>query len=527
MYLLSAILLLATSFLFLSRSSYQPLQNLRVKFNLIRWAVLFSLVGGVGAIVFSQMEQASEIDLLIYKGLGLSIRIDQLSTLMYFMIAIIALVVLRFSRNYLEGDPKQAEFLGKLGLTIAFVQLFVLSGNLLTLFVAWTGTSIGLRQLLLFYPERKKAVVAEGKKFIIARMGDVLLLSAFALIYIHFGTGSLTEIFTELQLMTSSGLSWELELASILLVFSAFLKSVQVPFHGWLLDVMETPTPVSALLHAGLLNAGPFLIIRFAYLIDLSTFAPILLLSVGALSALFGALASTFQPTIKTSLAYSSIGHMGFSLMVSGLGVYSASLLHLVAHSFYKANSFLSSGSVIDKVQVNNKSAFQRTGNSVKMLLSLLFSLLIFAGCAYFWGINEQTEFQLLLISAFIFLGVLALQTHTLDSKNKWNSILILSLGALLVTNAFYFMEHSVDLILGNQIPEMREADLLMKWVSGIVLFLFLGSISIQLFYKTVKNSSSFKVLEVHFRNGLYINHFFDRWLNAYETKTFQKTTKS
>ncbi len=114
---------------------------------------------------------------------------------------------------------------------------------------------------------------------------------------------------------------------------------------------METPTPVSALLHAGILNAGPFIAIRMAFVIDGANLATTLLIVVGGLTAVFASVVLLTQPSVKVALGYSSAAHMGFMLMVCGMGIYPAALLHLVAHSFYKAHAFLSSGSAIDEAR--------------------------------------------------------------------------------------------------------------------------------------------------------------------------------
>ena len=396
---------------FLSRSG----KRLNVIQKTVSATSYFSILSAIIGAAWLLMFEPIEANFFSLKGLGFSLRVDPLSVLMYSMISIIALVVIRYSKNYLEGDTRQGLFFYRLAVTIAFVQLLVLSGNLVTVFIAWVGTSLGLHKLLIFYPERKKAQLAARKKFIIARVADITLLTAFVLIYNQFGTGDLGNIFKNLAAFGSDSLPLQLKLAGILLVITAGLKSVQIPFHGWLLDVMETPTPVSALLHAGLLNAGPFLIIRFSHLIDIANEASIFLLVMGAASALFGAIVSTTQPTIKTALAYSSIGHMGFTLMVCGLGVYSASLLHLVAHSFYKAHSFLSSGSLVDQIQTKSATYNSRLMNHWRILLALISSILVYAVIAYLWGVSANTEFQLLVISTIIFFGILLLQINTLN----------------------------------------------------------------------------------------------------------------
>ena len=146
----------------------------------------------------------------------------------------------------------------------------------------------------------------------------------------------------------SAALSPPLHLATVLLVCGVVLKTAQIPFHGWMLEVMEAPTPVSALLHAGVVNIGGFVMIRMSPLMAHATVAQGMLVAVGLFTAIVGSLVMTTRVTIKVSLAWSTIAQMGFMLVQCGLGVWHLALLHLLAHSFYKAHAFLTSGSVVE-----------------------------------------------------------------------------------------------------------------------------------------------------------------------------------
>ncbi|MDX1351272.1 MAG: proton-conducting transporter membrane subunit, partial [Putridiphycobacter sp.] len=230
----------------------------------IKATLVLSLGVAVSGALLTAVMGQTEIDLFSVAGLGITFRIDALSMVMYNMIAILGFFVLRFSFNYLDGDKRHAIFLGRMTTTIAAVQLLVLAGNLLVLFLGWFLASLALHKLILFYGNRKKAQNAAKKKFIIARLSDISLLFSLALIYGQFETGNLTNIFLAIQDVNFQASS-TLELAVFFLVLAAIFKSAQFPTHGWLIEVMETPTPVSALLHAGLLNAGPFIIIRMAF----------------------------------------------------------------------------------------------------------------------------------------------------------------------------------------------------------------------------------------------------------------------
>lgn len=451
--------------------------------------------------------------------LGGLLRFDPLSVIMFFMVSIIGLIILRFSESYLQGDPNHQGFIRKLLLTIAFVQLLVLSGNLFFLWFSWAATSFSLQRLIYFYKDRREAQQAVKKKFLIARMSDFTLLVAVILLYLEFGSSNLEVIFTELKGMTSIDSSWRLEIAAIFLVLAAMIKSVQIPFHGWILDVMEAPTPVSGLLHAGLLNAGPFLIIRFAFLMEISTIAPVVLLIIAGASALYGTLVFPTQPAIKTSLAYSSIGHMGFSLMICGLGLYSASLLHLVAHSFYKAHSFLSSGSVIDKYrlkQLNGHQTFNVNVGQFLIGIAIVSSLFILIVNLFNSSIIE--EFQMMVLASIILTGVASFGIKTATFKNGFFNLGRALMMAGAVITAFFLFEGAIAALLGNQIPTVSEPGMVIKSISLTLFILFTAII----FYSLFKKSSSGNIItkwDVYKRNGFYIHIVFDRLVKSIHSK--------
>lgn len=487
------------------------LSNLNLLINLTRitslLAVVISIFGAIWLFNFGMVES----ELIGIYDLGFLIRIDPLSLIMFTMISIIAIVVLRFSYNYLDGDPNQAKFISELALTIGLVQLLVLSGNIFGLFIAWVSTSLVLNKLIMFYPNRKKARIAARKKFIVARLGDVSLLIALSLIYIEMGCGNLSVIFKELKHTQLNAVSISLEVAAVLLVLTAGLKSAQIPFHGWLIEVMEAPTPVSALLHAGLLNAGPFLMIRFAYLLDVVSFAPIFLFILGSITALYGALVFTTQPNIKTSLAYSSVAHMGFSMMACGLGVYAVSLLHVIAHSFFKAHSFLSSGSMVEKSVTKEASTYSRKGSVGRMIIGFAISIALFFIIASFWGVTTSSDYQLLIIGGVIFMGVLNLVINAVDSYNYFSSILKIVGATVLVLMSFFGLEELIRFTLGAQIPPIAKPSELMMFLSATMLIVFFITVLIHLLSPLLKKGTFYMKLGVYVRNGFYLNLIVDR----------------
>jgi NAD(P)H-quinone oxidoreductase subunit 5 len=276
-----------------------------------------------------------------------SLRLDALAAVMTGLVAFLGLVILRFSRRYLAGDPGELRFVRWFTATLAAVALLVVSNHLLLIVACWIATSLCLHQLLLYYPERRPAQLAAHKKFLASRVADLCLLGAALAIGLEVGSFELDAL--ERYVAAQPALPSALELAAVLLALGAMLKCAQLPFHGWLIQVMEAPTPVSALLHAGVVNLGGFLMIRTSALLERAELAQTLLVVVGTATAVLAALVMTTRVSIKVMLAWSTCAQMGFMLLQCGLGAYTLALLHLVAHSLYKAHAFLSAGSVVDQ----------------------------------------------------------------------------------------------------------------------------------------------------------------------------------
>jgi NAD(P)H-quinone oxidoreductase subunit 5 len=457
-----------------------------------------------------------QTDLIGFNELGLSLRLDALSVIMLAMIALLGFIIVKFSINYLDGDKRQGAFIGRLAATIASVQLLVLSGNLGLLLISWILTSISLHRLLVFYSDRPGALIAARKKFILARLGDACLLVAIVLLYNQFGSGNLETIFNAIKNNEPSSVPLiGLEVVAVFLALAALLKSAQFPTHGWLIEVMETPTPVSALLHAGLLNAGPFLIIRMAYIMDASTYAPIILMIIGGFTALFASVVYLTQTSIKTALGYSSIAHMGFSLMVCGLGVYPAAMLHLVAHSFYKAHAFLSSGSVIDVIRGSKMTSIIRLGSPFRIVLGILLALAVYGGLAIIWGIDPEKDLSLLAIGAIIVMGISRIFTSALDAKGSISLFIQACLLAITVTVAFFSLEAGTHYLLSSQLPELLTPSFGKIILTCTILLAFGGAIFIQILAPVLSQNTFYREMAIHVRNGFYANAIFDRMISA------------
>lgn len=476
------------------------------------------LISTVVAVFLAQTD-VSQFDLFVQYGLGLSIRIDALSITMFTMISLLGFIIIRFSHTYLEGDSRQNIFMARLATTIASVQMLVLSGNIAQIVVFWSITSICLHYLLVFYRNRPQAIAAARKKFIVARLGDLSLLIAFAIIYVELGSGDLNYIFDYFSQYEHTVYTL---IASVFLVLAALLKSAQFPSHGWLIEMVETPTPVSALLHAGLLNAGPFLMVRMSFLMNDSFVGSVLLILVGGITAIYASTIFLTQPSVKVALGYSSIAHMGFMLLFCGFGVYTAAILHLVAHSFYKAHAFLSSGSVVDVVRAQKVSLPKRKGKIERIVASFILTTIIYFGVAYIVGVELEADFTLMATGIIIVMGLTQIIIPIFDAKTSFSSLLKSCLMVAAVTFSFFTLEHLTHQILIQEVPSNIQPDFGIKMIVSFIVLLFGIVILIQSIAPRIKKTDFVKRLGIHVRNGFYLNVFFDRFIGALEKDRFK-----
>ncbi len=280
-------------------------------------------------------------------GSALGVRCDFATRIMLLLVAALGAVVVRFSRTYLDGERELDRYLRWLMLTLSAVTILVISNNLLVIAVAWTATSLALHQLLTLYSDRPAALVAAHKKFLVSRLADGALAVALGLLYTNVGSFDLDRVAAWVHLQPQLPMS--MQVGACLLVATVALRSAQLPFHGWITQVMEVPTPVSALLHAGVVNIGGFVLIRLAPWMTHAEPAGLLLVTVGLLTAIVAALVMTTRVSVKVALAWSTCAQMGFMLVQCGLGLWSLALLHIVAHSLYKAYAFLSAGAAVEE----------------------------------------------------------------------------------------------------------------------------------------------------------------------------------
>ncbi len=254
-----------------------------------------------------------------------------------------------FSARYLHGEVDQPRCVAALGGVLAAVHLLLLADHWLVLIAAWAAVGWAMQQLLCFYRDRPFALLAAHKKRVADRLADVLLVTAALLAWHAVGSGSLSAMWRHLE---AGAPSPALQASAVCMALAVVLRTALLPVHGWLIQVMEAPTPVSALLHAGVINLGGYVLIRFAPLLDAVPAAQWLLVACGLITAMLAGLVMLTRVSIKVQLAWSTVAQMGFMVMECALGLYTLALLHLLGHSLYKAHAFLAASGAVESARL-------------------------------------------------------------------------------------------------------------------------------------------------------------------------------
>ena len=295
-------------------------------------------LGFLGAVVLGIGAGLGQVSVLAIGGAGLAV--DRLAAVLLILIFGVSAVVQVFALRYLHGDPRAPWFTGGAGLLTAASAGLATASTLIGLAVCWTLAGVALCLLLGTYwhlPDARDGVRRTARAFLI---GDLALWIAVGLATAAWGR-------IELRGIDTGRFNGPiLPVVACLVVLAALSRSAQIPFHRWLPATLAAPTPVSALLHAGVVNAGGILLIRLSMLAtdDLARGLTIL---AGAATMIYGAVIMLVKPDIKGALAHSTAAQMGFMILTCGLGLWAAAVIHLVAHGFYKATLFLSSGSAV------------------------------------------------------------------------------------------------------------------------------------------------------------------------------------
>ena len=422
------------------------------------------------------------------------------------LVAFLGWVIVRYSRRYLEGEPGQLRYVRALAATLGFVLVVVLTRNLAVLLAAWFASSLSLHHLLTFYRERPQAQIAAHKKFLVSRAAELCLVAAFALLLAGAGTLDIPGL--SARIAASGELPDGLVIAAVLVALAVVLKSAQLPLHGWLIQVMEAPTPVSALLHAGVVNIGGFVLIRLAEVIAAAPPAQFLLVFVGSVTAVLASLVMMTRISIKVRLAWSTCAQMGFMLMQCGLGLYELALLHLVAHSLYKSYAFLNAGDTVYEARRRDLAVLpagtQPRRSALPRLLAVPATALLVAASTMAWSALAP-GFDLPAVALLIAtLGVAPLLWESPGGPSWRQSAL--GVAAVAAVVQLYFLWHGA--FTGLFAPVEPPSGILVGWVAAC----FAGLYALQAYVVGRPASRLSEVLHRWAYAGFYLDEWFTRF---------------
>ncbi|MBU6514904.1 MAG: NADH-quinone oxidoreductase subunit L [Acidobacteriota bacterium] len=273
-----------------------------------------------------------------------AILVDPLSITMSLFVTGISALIHLYSTAYMEGEKDFRKFFLYLNLFVFSMLTLVLANNLVLTFVGWEGVGVCSYWLVSFYFDRESAASAGKKAFVYNRVGDIGLLLAMFLLFVHTHTLTYLGIFSSTSLLSPAIAT----LVVLALLLAATGKSAQIPLFNWLPDAMEGPTPVSALIHAAtMVTAGVYLLVRMSPVLALSSSGRMTIAVIGGVTAFVAATIATAQKDIKKVLAFSTVSQIGYMVLAVGVGAYGAAIFLMVSHAFFKALLFLGSGSVI------------------------------------------------------------------------------------------------------------------------------------------------------------------------------------
>ena len=331
---------------------------------------------GVGLYQLSQMlgrpteERAVTQKLFSWIAVGdfnidAALLLDQLSICFVLLITGVGTLIHIYSISYMEHDENRRRFFAYLNLFIAAMLLLVLGNSYLNLYVGWEGVGLASYLLIGFWNQKPAYATASKKAFVMNRVGDMGLSFAIMIAFATLGTTS----FAGVEAASHHASEAALTAIGIMLVVAAAGKSAQFPLQAWLGDAMAGPTPVSALIHAAtMVTAGVYLIVRSNFIFDAAPTAQLVVVIVGAITLIFGALIGTAKDDIKKALAASTMSQIGYMILAAGLGPvgYAFAIMHLLTHGFFKASMFLGAGSVMHGM--NDEVNMRKFGNLRKFM---------------------------------------------------------------------------------------------------------------------------------------------------------------
>ncbi|KQV71611.1 NADH:ubiquinone oxidoreductase subunit L [Nocardioides sp. Root122] len=369
-------------------------------------------------------------------SVGMDLLYDQLAALFLLLITGVGSLIHVYAIGYMEHDPRRRRFFGYLNLFVAAMLTLILSANFVGLFLGWEGVGLASYLLIGFWQHKPSAAAAAKKAFVINRVGDIGLSLAIALMFATFGTTD----FAGVSEHAGDASQDTLTALGLLLLLGACGKSAQVPLQAWLLDAMEGPTPVSALIHAAtMVTAGVYLVVRANFIFELAPIAQTAVVVVATVTLLWGAILGCAKDDIKKALAGSTMSQIGYMMLAAGLGPvgYPFAIFHLLTHGFFKANMFLGAGSVMhgmdDDVDMRHYGALNKAMPVTFLTFAMGYLAIIgFPGFSGFWSKDRIIETALadnLLVGLLAMLGagitafyMTRLMLMTFFTEKRWEA---------------------------------------------------------------------------------------------------------
>ncbi len=366
--------------------------------------------------------------------IGADLLYDQLAALFLLLITGVGSLIHVYSIAYMEHDERRRRFFGYLNLFVAAMLTLILSANYVGLFLGWEGVGLASYLLIGFWQHKPSAAAAAKKAFVINRVGDMGMASAVFLAFVTFGTTD----FAGISELADQAPEATMTVFGILLLVGACGKSAQVPLQAWLLDAMEGPTPVSALIHAAtMVTAGVYLVVRSNFVFEYAPIAQTCVVVVAVVTLFWGAIIGCAKDDIKKALAGSTMSQIGYMMLGAGLGPagYAFAIFHLITHGFFKANMFLGAGSVMhamdDDVDMRHYGLLNKALPVTFLTFAMGYLAIIgFPGFSGFWSKDKiieaaLSENPLVGIAAILGAGVTAfymtrLMILTFFSDNRW-----------------------------------------------------------------------------------------------------------
>lgn len=468
---------------------------------------------------------------------------DRISLIMTLVVLIVSLMVHIYSIGYMEHDKGFNKFFSFLSAFVFSMLVLVLSDNFLGLFVGWEGVGLCSWLLIGFWYNRSSASFAANEAFIMNRVADLGMLLGIFLIFFTCGSLEYSKVFSTINEVSTLSVSF----IGILLFIGAMGKSAQFPFHTWLADAMEGPTPVSALIHAAtMVTAGVYLLIRSYPIYDLIPHIGSFIAYLGGFVAIFAASMALVNKDLKRIIAYSTLSQLGYMFVAAGLGYYYIALFHLATHAFFKSLLFLGAGNVMHAME--DKLDISKMGDLYKPLkytaILMIIASVALCGIYPFAGFfskdkileaafsnGDITLWIVLLISAFLtaFYSFRLIMLVFFVPKNhnahphEASKIMLLSmlpLGILAIISGFfegafhtYLHEYiNKDIELSSTTLAILIALALLVAILGIALAIFIYKKQ----YKICdKNNFFYKLLSNQYYIPKFYNFFFVRGYKA------------